>query len=152
MPYYVNTGDKMNDAWELYFDGACQPYNPGGTATYGWVLTSPDKKTVSNGYGVICSGKGATNNVAEMGALEAALKHIKAKAVPGPFRIYGDSKLVVMTVKRVWRCHKPHLKSAVGRIHELLEGLEWQLSWIPRHQNYRADRLANIAYEERATA
>lgn len=29
---------------ELYFDGACEPINPGGTASYGWLLKKMAKQ------------------------------------------------------------------------------------------------------------
>lgn len=42
-------------------DGLCEPVNPGGTACYGWVAYRGQEK-IGEGYGVVCSGPGATNN------------------------------------------------------------------------------------------
>ena len=41
----------------LYFDGLCRPKNPGGVATYRYVIYQ-DGKNVKSGYGVIGSGAG----------------------------------------------------------------------------------------------
>jgi len=42
----VSAGQKKGDDGMLiaYCDGLCEPYNPGGTATYGWVLYRDKEK------------------------------------------------------------------------------------------------------------
>ena len=58
---------------KVYCDGLCQPYNPGGTACYGWVAYLGNKKLFED-WGVICSGRKATNNLAEYTAVIKALE------------------------------------------------------------------------------
>lgn len=40
---------------ELQFDGACEPKNPGGVATYGWLICTPEC-VLQHGSGVVCEG------------------------------------------------------------------------------------------------
>ena len=51
-------------ALTLYFDGSCGPVNPGGNASYGWLLFQ-DSIEIARGSGVEACGPEATNNVAE---------------------------------------------------------------------------------------
>ena len=104
--------------WTLYFDGGCQPCNPGGVATYGWTLLNAEGGEECCGSGVVCSGEGATNNVSEYTSLIRGLEHIAGCKLNGLLRIRGDSKLVVMTVAGKWRCRKSHLWKLLRRIKE----------------------------------
>ena len=45
------------DMITIYFDGLCRPRNPGGVATYGYVVYKDGKK-VKSGSGVVGSGAG----------------------------------------------------------------------------------------------
>jgi ribonuclease HI len=78
----------------LYFDGLCRPRNPGGIATYGYVIYQDGKK-VKSGSGVIGSGVGMTNNVAEYSALKRAVEWVSRNCVDGEIVIKGDSQLVI---------------------------------------------------------
>ncbi len=87
----------MSDA-EIFFDGACLPFNPNGVATYGFVIKNSGK-IVSSGSG-IASEKG-TNNIAEYTALIKALE----KALELGYtkvKIYGDSLLVVNQINGIY--------------------------------------------------
>lgn len=132
----------MNKSWTLFFDGSCEPYNPGGTAAFGWVLYSPKGELVDSSSGIICSGEGATNNVAELGALEYGIKAFIGKELNGRLSIRGDSLLAINLVNRKWRCRKEHLVLYLKRIFSLLEGIKWEAQWIPREQNEEADNLS----------
>ena len=68
-------GLVKKDMITLYFDGLCRPRNPGGVATYGYVIYKDGKK-VKRGYGVVGSGTGMTNNVAEYSALKRAAEWV----------------------------------------------------------------------------
>ncbi len=138
--------EKLKKCWTLYFDGAVEPVNPGGNATYGWVLETPDKSIFAKDNGFICRGPGATNNVAEMVALQSGLEFFTEEEIEGSLRILGDSQLVVNTVSGKWRCHKDHLKKILAKIKPLLFQVEkWEISWIPREKNFVADRLSKTA-------
>lgn len=57
----------------IYFDGLCEPRNPGGIATYGYVVYK-DEKVIKKGCRAIGEGQGMTNNVAEYSGLKRALE------------------------------------------------------------------------------
>ena len=60
---------------EVYFDGACEPVNPKGIATYGYVVYRNGKK-IREDCGLVGIGQGATNNIAEYTALIKALEYL----------------------------------------------------------------------------
>lgn len=133
----------------IHFDGACEPKNPGGTATFGYVLDWGDGRT-NEGWGFVCRGEGATNNVAEWAALQAALERLVDMKFRGVLEIYGDSALVIHQLTRRWRCHASHLAEARDRCLLLLRkvAVSWRAGWIPREQNWIADELSKRAYYE----
>lgn len=91
-------------AFVLHFDGACWP-NPGGTATFGWILLSPFGAEVASGNGVAATGSDATNNVAEYSALLAGLRSVVDMDPEAPLVIRGDSKLVINQIEGRWKCN-----------------------------------------------
>lgn len=135
---------------ELFFDGACEPINPGGTASYGWLIKK-DGKEIASGCGIIGKGEGMTNNVAEYwGVLEGVRKvidlNLKEKII-----IKGDSSMVCNMVsmkwgwkKKKWNPHPkfPHLKKFLDETHDLLVNSEYEVVWIPREENFEADALS----------
>jgi ribonuclease HI len=132
--------------WLLHFDGACSPVNPGGHATYGWVLYGPDGNLVEAGKGYIGHGKGMTNNVAEWAALEAGLAYLLDQGITRAVTCRGDSRLVVQQVNGVWRCKKAHLQAYLDRVSILLEEFDsWLVEWVPREENAEADLLTQEA-------
>jgi ribonuclease HI len=53
---------------KLFFDGACEPVNPGGVGAYGFAVYEDDREVHGEG-GVVCvGGWQCTNNVAERNA------------------------------------------------------------------------------------
>lgn len=118
---------------EIYFDGACEPINPGGTASYGWIIKEGNKIIDKKG-GILSSGDGMTNNVGEYSALIKILEaflhlNIQKKKI----KILGDSNLVCNMVSKTWGWNKkktkwnphedaPHLKKLLYRTLDLLEG------------------------------
>ena len=134
----------------LYFDGLCEPRNPGGIATYGWLLLE-DGEIIEEGNGVEVRGKGATNNVAEWAALECGLRAAAALR-PEQLLIHGDSQLVINQLTGSWRMHAAHLRPYLDRCLELLKGCGWQARWVPREQNSAADALSRAAYERALAA
>lgn len=137
----------------IFFDGACEPRNPGGVSTYGYILDWGGG-FVDEGCGFICEGEGSTNNVAEWGALEAALTHLRDRGFCGSIEIYGDSALVIYQLTRRWACRKPHLEKSRDRCLALLNVVaeQWRAGWIPREENAAADKLSKRAYAERLDA
>jgi ribonuclease HI len=138
---------------EIYFDGACEPVNPGGTASYGWVIKKNGKIILEEGK-IIGSGKGMTNNVAEYTALIGALKTLRDSEIKTDMvKIYGDSNLVCNTVtkkwgwnskKTKWVPHKdvPHLRVLLEETLDILKNYKYEIKWIPASDNHEADYLS----------
>lgn len=124
----------------IYFDAAAVP-NPGHIGL-GWIIEI-------NGYAKeYCEyGGWGTNNVGEHMALQKALETLRVSNVDltQPVNIYGDSMLVVNQVNRKWKVKKKHLQPIVKKTQQLLEGVNWKLTWIPRGKNHRADKMSNVA-------
>jgi ribonuclease HI len=139
---------------ELYFDGACEPVNPGGTGSYGWVFKdAATGQTIDSGDGDIGSGRGVTNNVAEYYALGLALKRLAEQPPHGLTRvsIFGDSKLVVCQMNDEWRCNAPHLAELRDRCRGWAaklqtHGIAVSYRWVPREHNEEADALSQQAW------
>ena len=138
---------------EIYFDGACEPINPGGTVSYGYLIKK-DGKTINQGSGIVGNGEGMTNNVAEYHGLIEGIKafsnlNIKDEKVI----IRGDSSMVCKVVskewgwnkkKTIWNPHKnfPKLKILAECAIKLLEKLDYKIIWVPRESNQEADNLS----------
>jgi ribonuclease HI len=131
----------------IYFDGLCRPRNPGGVATYGYVIYQDGKK-VKNGCGVVGSGAGMTNNVAEYSALKHAVEWVSRNGDDNEIVIKGDSQLVIHQMSGTWQIKSATSKKFVPEIHRMLEGRKTSFVWIPREQNAEADQLSNVAYNQ----
>ena len=148
---------QQNDIGTLtvHFDGACEPKNPGGVASCGWLAKESDGTIVGSGAEVVAEGPGATNNVAEYCALGKALRWIvdnRDDEIQAVF-LFGDSKLVVEQVNGNWKCKKEHLRKLRDRCLELIDDLDAggcavNLNWVPREKNEEADALSRQAYEQ----
>jgi ribonuclease HI len=134
----------------IYFDGLCRPKNPGGVATYGYLIYRDGKK-IKRGYGVIGSGPGMTNNVAEYSALKQAAEWVSQNTPDNEIVIKGDSQLVIHQMKGTWQVTSETSKKFVPEIRRLLEGRKTCYIWIPREQNVEADELSNLAYDQQLT-
>jgi ribonuclease HI len=129
----------------IFFDGLCRPRNPSGVATYGYVIYKDGQK-VKSGYGMVGSGTGMTNNVAEYSALKRAAEWVSRNVGDDEIVIKGDSRLVIHQMSGTWQVKSETSKKFVPEIHRLLEGRKTRFIWIPRQQNADADELSNIAY------
>jgi len=89
-----------------------------------------------------------TNNEAEYAALIYLLREAKARGLPR-IDIRGDSKLVVCQVRREWKINLPHLRESASEVWSFMEGMDVNLTWIPRSENSMADALSNKAIDDR---
>jgi ribonuclease HI len=118
----------------IYFDGLCRPKNPGGVATYGYLIYRDGKKVNS-----------------EYSALKQASEWVSHQGDDEEVVIKGDSQLVINQMNSTWQIKSATSKKFVPEIHRLLEGRKIQYIWIPREQNVEADELSNLAYDEQQT-
>lgn len=148
----MNTKLQLTENLNIYFDGGCQPKNPGGIATSGWFITNEKGELLADGSKVVADGgTHATNNFAEYCALGLALRCLIDEKWKGKsLTIQGDSRLVIEQVAGNWNCKAKHLKKCLIRIHEYLAILDiekgWIIQWVERNQNEHAHNLAENAY------
>jgi RNase H-like protein len=113
--------------YKLFADGACTK-NPGGEASYGYVLYGNDEK-IDYGYGIIGSGAMMNNVIAEYYAIAQGIasfiRHWKDPR--SSLIIYNDSKFVISQVlsHEILGFQLKNLKNFV----------DVKLEWIPREKN-----------------
>lgn len=139
----------------LYFDGSCEPTNPGGLGTWGFVIRDiPGMEEPVYANGVIEPGKSVmTNNVAEYCAVGKALSWLVENVrdtltASDLLLIVGDSQLVLKQLTGEWKCSADNLIPLKARCLELLRGLKCkcQTHHVKRDQNVLADALSQAAY------
>ena len=133
----------------IYFDGACEPTNPKGIATYGFVIYKDGKK-IGEGKGLACkpfSWK-ASNNVAEYTALIKAFEFVRNKGLNDKIVVRGDSQLAIRQMQGIYSVNATRIIPLYNKAQELTKGLNVRFEWIPREKNEEADWLSHKAYEE----
>jgi ribonuclease HI len=136
---------------EVYFDGLCQPINPGGIACYAFLVKS-DGKTIHSGYGV--AGEpftpDSTNNVAEYTALAKVLEWLVSNnLVSDKVVINSDSQLVVNQLQGNYKVKGKRIIPLYKQVLLLKHKFpDIEIRWVPREKNREADRLTNIAYNK----
>jgi len=138
----------------VYFDGLCEPVNPGGVATYGFVAYWDDGdgplplRRESGLVAVGCLGQDATNNVAEYTALIRALEFLAREGLTlADLSVRGDSMLVIRQLQGIYSVSSPRLIPLHARASALLSTFRRaELRWVPRELNAEADALSREAY------
>lgn len=133
---------------EGWFDGVCEPYNPGGHAAFG-ILLKVDGAPVVARAGYVGFGDQMSNNVAEFSGFIALL--LEVKKFPGIAMIRGDSKLVINTLSGKWKVKQGLYVPYFTQARNLFE-LERQrigLEWIPREANAECDDLSKAELKDR---
>ncbi len=133
---------------EIWIDGACEPINPGGTASYGLVIKGKNETLLREGK-VVGSGKGMSNNAAEYSGLVASLEWYKANKRNDKVNIYSDSDLLVKQMTGVYRAKRgskkglyyPYYQQAVSLLNDIGRS-QFRFEWIPREANTEADELS----------
>ncbi len=136
----------------IYFDGLCEPVNPGGIAAYGYVIYRNGKK-IHEGYGIAgveSRGEWTSNNTAEYTALIKALQWLLENGYTSQeVKAYGDSQLVVKQLTGEYRVRSPHLKPLHQKTLQLIKHFKkFTIHWIPRNQNREADQLSRKAFKQ----
>jgi len=132
----------------VFFDGLCEPRNPGGIACGGWVIMDHPAVPARAGHRVYRQGPEATNNIAEYEAALDALRAVYKAGWRGPLVLTGDSQLVVKQATGAWACNAPHLIELRDRLrHAMTFFARVEMRWVPRDSNTLADEQARLAYE-----
>ena len=130
-------------------DGLCEPVNPGGIATYGYLIWDVDGSLIAKKSGYVGTGPLMSNNVAEYAALCESLdlllqRHLENAAI----LVKGDSKLVINQMGGNWKFHEGLYKENYLRAKQLASKFtQLSFKWVPREQNEEADQLTRDAYE-----
>ena len=127
----------------VFFDGAVEPTNPGGTGSYGFAVFDQNKILYTESI-IIGKGEGITNNLAEYSGLLHALQWLyKNDYQEQEIIIYGDSKLVIEQMTGRWRIKKGVYVPVAVRCQEALKHFtKISFQWIPREENTIADALS----------
>lgn len=135
---------------EGFFDGCCEPVNPGGHAAWGALLKLDGK--VVHAWGNYCGyGPEMSNNFAEYSGALALLREIRMRqeaGLRGPVIIRGDSKLVIMQLTKKWRVlgglYVPVYRQAADMLAIVFAQADGnvKLEWIPREKNGECDVLS----------
>lgn len=152
----------------LFVDGGCEPKNPGGVATSGWAIFTPENSKepiVEHSAVVRDGGPLATNNYGEYKALCLAFKWLVENKWQGEIIVRADSKLLIEQVAGRWKVNAPHLKPLRQKIYDYMKELNLsiitdsdplpeegcfacQLTWIKRDFNEYANNLCRQAYQD----
>jgi ribonuclease HI len=162
----------MIETYTLHFDGSCGPINPGGTAAYGFLISSSSGHVVDK-HGVIGTGPGMTNNLAEHYACAEGLNWFYEYCVSFQFQscksekitvvrlsrgyflpklllVRGDSMLVINQLNKKWSAHsnKPYYHEYIRAVNALKKirklGVTVCIDWIPREKNEECDILSKV--------
>lgn len=128
-----------------HFDGSCDP-NPGGEMGMGIHFQIGDKPLRKYSHKEPSTSEN-TCNVAEYKALEWLLNTLTLEQVGGAdINIKGDSKLVVMQMKGIWKIKTGQYRTFATRckmlLHDLSRHNRVRIEWVPREQNQLADELS----------
>ncbi len=121
--------------------------NP-GTSGSGAVVIDPASGEILAEIGLY--GGIASNNVAEYKAMIAGVSRALELDPDAELHIRMDSKLVVEQMSGRWKIKHPDMAELAAQARQLLTGTPVRFEWIPRLENSRADRLANLAMDARA--
>ncbi|MDO8638905.1 MAG: ribonuclease HI family protein [Candidatus Daviesbacteria bacterium] len=117
--------------------------NPGKGACAFVIFDENGKKVMEEGkYLGVC-----TNNEAEYEAVILALRKVVEdwkENIPEEIEFRADSKLVVEQLSGRFKVKNIRIQTLFGKVRELEKNLhEINYSYIPREENYQADRLVN---------
>ena len=138
-------GYNKKDYVYAFFDGSCEPKNPGGNMGMGSVVKFNEKIIFENSYFEEESHLNS-NNVAEYLALYECLKYIiENKLNHHKVRVHGDSMLVVKQMNKQWRIKEGLYVYAAKLCFNLLpEFKDIKFNWIPRERNEYCDNLSKL--------
>jgi|SRR3972149_4791416 len=144
---------------EAYFDGCCEPVNPGGTAAYGVVIfevygSDDVRQIIFQTSKIFKPVKGhekeTSNNIAEYSGLEAILLFLLEERLnEEEIIVRGDSRLVICQnwitcgYRKKWKIERGLYVPIAYRCREILKRFpKIRGEWIPREKNSLADELS----------
>lgn len=151
---YLSRAERL-PGYRGFFDGCCEPRNPGGTAGFGAVIFRGSVRVFERS-GMVPASPTTSNNIAEYLAVRSIFDWFAANDPKAAAMIFGDSRLVICQLwgwppgGKLWKIHgvdddkpKGHYAEAAADTRELLKKLrEVRGYWIPREKNSLADDLS----------
>lgn len=126
-----------------YTDGACSG-NPGPAGVGVVLIDGKERRELSEYLGT------ATNNIAELTAIELA---VRAAPAERPIRVHTDSQYAIGVLTKGWKAKAN--QELIAGLRALLKGREVEIVYVPGHAgvllNERADVLAVQAVQQRAS-
>jgi len=127
----------------VFYDGCCEPRNPGGYAGFGAVIFK-DGEEINSISQFHPARPTNSNNVAEYLGLTSALEWLLDHGFKDEeIHFFGDNKMTVMQMMERWRAKQgnyiPYYQRALA-IRKKFSRLDF--SWIPREENGIADELS----------
>lgn len=141
--------EKNNFPIIAYFDGACEPFNPGGVATWGVVIFKGDQIDHKD-CGIACAPytPQATNNYAEYTALIKALEFCLEKNFLS-LVVKGDSQLVIRQINGQYAVRSSNIMPLYKQAEALIKNFaSIKFYWVPRGKNFLADEMSKKAYQD----
>jgi ribonuclease HI len=144
---------NQQTTFELFFDGACLPKNPGGHIGYGFWITQ-NQEPIIDGSDYDISNPKNSNNVAEykglLMGLNALLDHILLNKIENyKVNVFGDSTLVINQCNFRWRIKDGLYAETARKVIPKLRFFEKiSFKWIPREENDKADQMSRRALIE----
>jgi ribonuclease HI len=139
----------MNETLYLYFDGSCEPINPGGKMGFGTLIKRGDVRIFENSE-LVAAAPGNTNNIAEYRALINGLQWLIDNGMTDEqITVFGDSNLVIQQMSGNWGTkggrYYPFFVQA-KQMREQFTNIGFQ--WIPRAENVECDQLSRSQIEQ----
>ncbi len=133
-------------------DGLCEPRNPGGTATFGWVARQGGELLGSD-CGVVARGPKATSNLAEYTAVTEALRWLAGQGYLDEHVVLrSDSQLVIYQLDGTYAVRSTAIWPLWAKAHALAKKFRHlHLEWVRREANTEADALTREAYRASRT-
>lgn len=129
----------------MYFDGACEPHNPGGYMGIGVHIVNEDSGEIIYEHSKSFDKHPTnTNNVAEYLALKNGLEWLLENYRNAKILVHGDSKLAINQMAGEWAIRKGdyvHIaKDCLRNLVPFFNDIKFE--WIPRELNQIADDLS----------
>jgi ribonuclease HI len=130
---------QQSKACKIYFDGSSSKEGSGA----GILLISPSEEVIALSYKMEFE---TTNNIDEYEALVLGLRAAKDMAIDC-LTVFGDYELVINQVRNIYQTKQQRLKKYMNEVWDLIDNffLSFNISFIPREQNHKANYLALAA-------
>jgi ribonuclease HI len=124
----------------VFFDGACEPVNPGGVASYGFIVHKNEVEVYRESK-IVAEGKDSSNNVAEYNGLLNALRWLYKNGHQDDNVVCkGDSRLVVEQINGRWQMNKGiYIPWAIKCREAVKYFTNISFEWVPRTENIADD-------------